>query len=320
MSELVSVIIPAYNAEDFISTCLNSIVNGTYSNIEVIVINDGSADDTARICDEYARENTNVCVVHTENSGVSAARNKGLELARGEYIMFVDADDVISRDCIERLYNAAIQSGAELTAGRSIRYDRELPDFEKANDGEGAISVITEEYERIRLSADTRFLSVWAKLFSKKVLDGAKFVVGKKINEDAFFVFEALLKCTKIATVDHCVYGYRHNPNSASMAAFSKKFYDILYFRDEKVRILKERYPEYTDLADMVSFRSNIDLLNKMASSKSGYTKQELVEARRAVLKTVKGFVSKSKKERIRLFLIKYAFWAYKLYMQRNSL
>ncbi len=316
MSKLVSVIIPAYNSENFIGDCIEYILNGTYKNIEIIVVNDGSADNTAKICDEYAEKHANIKVIHSENGGVSSARNKGLDAASGDYVTFVDADDKLTDDAIKVLVEAAEKTGAEITAAKPFRLKLDEVLVKKTASNE--IILLNNSSEIVKKSVDTLFQSACAKLFRRDFIGDTRFVVGKKINEDTFFTFQCLVKCKALAIVDNYIYAYVFNPASASQAAFSEKFYDILYFRDEKVKLLKEYFPQYPELVTMTEFRCNLDLLNKMASSKSGYTKKELYSAKKAVLNTQKGFVSKAKKEKIRLLLIKYAFPIYRKYMQRN--
>lgn len=317
MNNLVSVIIPAYNSELFIGSCLDSILNGTYKNIEIIVVNDGSIDNTAKLCDEYAKKYLNIKIIHSENGGVSSARNKGIDAANGDYITFVDADDMLTEDAIEVLVNTCEKTNADITSAKSCRLNIDESLVKKY--GSNNISIFTNSVEIIRKSVETLFQSVCAKLYRRELIGNTRFVVGKKINEDTFFNFECLLKCKSLAIVDDYIYAYVFNPASASQAPFSKKFYDIIYFRDEKVRLLKENFPKNPELATMMEFRCNLDFLNKMASSKSGYTKKELYSARKNVLNTQKGFVSKAKKEKVRMFLIKYAFPVYRKYMQRNS-
>ncbi len=317
MNSLISVIIPAYNSEAFIGGCIDSVLNNTYKNKEIIVINDGSTDNTAKICDEYAEKYSNIKVVHCENGGVSAARNKGLDMARGEYITFVDADDMLTEDAIKVLFDVAEKTGTDITSANIFRIALNEPLVKKISSND--IKVFTDPVEIIRKSVENQFQAVYSKLFRRETIGNIRFVVGKKINEDTFFNFQCLLKSKAVAMIDNYIYAYLFNPSSASQAPFSEKFYDILYFRDEKVRLLKENFPEYPELITMVEFRCNIDLLNKMASSKTGYTRKELYAARRAVLDTKKGFISKSKKEKLRMALIKYAFVIYRKIMQRNS-
>ena len=113
-NSLISVIVPVYNVEKYLPQCLNSIINQTYKNIEVVLVDDGSTDDSGNICEEYKKNDERIIVVHQKNSGLSAARNVGIEISTGEYITFIDSDDYISPDYIENLYSALEQYSADI--------------------------------------------------------------------------------------------------------------------------------------------------------------------------------------------------------------
>ena len=116
MSELISVIVPVYNVEKYLDKCIQSILGQTYSNIELLLIDDGSTDSSGAICDKYVTQDSRVRVFHKSNEGVSAARNWGLDNAKGEWIAFVDADDWIDSDMYERMYNAAVQNQTDMVS------------------------------------------------------------------------------------------------------------------------------------------------------------------------------------------------------------
>ena len=113
--EKISIIIPIYNVKEYLKRCVDSVLNQSYKNIEVILIDDGSTDGSEKICDEYAKKDKRVVVVHQKNSGVSASRNKGIELATGKYIGFVDSDDYIHKDMFEKLYNSLISTSSSIS-------------------------------------------------------------------------------------------------------------------------------------------------------------------------------------------------------------
>ena len=115
MKELISIIVPVYNVEQYLDDCLISIINQTYKNIEIILIDDGSTDKSGKICDEYAKKDSRIIVIHKENGGVSSARNAGLRIAKGAYIGFVDPDDWIAEDMYEVLYSNAKKYDADVS-------------------------------------------------------------------------------------------------------------------------------------------------------------------------------------------------------------
>ena len=114
MEELISVVVPVYNVEKYIDKCINSIINQTYKNLEIILVDDGSPDNCGNICDEYAKKDNRIIVIHKENGGVSSARNIGIKNAKGKWITFVDSDDWIENDYVEKLSKIGIQNKAEV--------------------------------------------------------------------------------------------------------------------------------------------------------------------------------------------------------------
>ena len=178
---LVSVIIPAYNAGKYIQECLDSVLSQTYQNLEIIVIDDGSIDETYEIVKAYSNKFARLILVHQENGGVCAARNKGLDLASGEYIMFVDADDYLRLDAVELLYKDIIQNEAEVSCG--LMGDN-IDTVEKR--GEGNICVWTDKEPLIMALQDNPFTySSCGKLFMKKTIQELRFLLYQWLNSNA---------------------------------------------------------------------------------------------------------------------------------------
>lgn len=119
MDPLISVLVPVYNVEKYLPRCLDSVVTQTYANLEIILVDDGSTDDSGAICDAYAKEDCRVRVIHTVNRGVAAARNRLLDEAKGEYIMFVDSDDYVNTEAIRVLYDRLVLDGSEMAVGQT---------------------------------------------------------------------------------------------------------------------------------------------------------------------------------------------------------
>ncbi len=212
MIQKVSVIIPAYNVEKKISTCLNSVLAQTYENKEIIVVNDGSTDHTAEICDKFQKENQCIKVIHQLNSGVSVARNVALMNATGEYIVFVDSDDTVSPNYIEELMNWSEYDF--VTAG----YNWQTPElewkkriFRESNITQTELKKYPSEY-----MGKYYFGSPWATLMKKKIIDEKRIRFDEKIHcgEDILFIFQ-YLKCIKsIKILPYCGYYYHFYPSS----------------------------------------------------------------------------------------------------------
>ena len=314
MNDLISVIIPVYNAEKYICACLESVLNQTYKNIEIICVDDGSVDLSGNICDEYQSKYENIRVTHQKNGGVCAARNSGLEVAQGEYVCFVDSDDIIPEDSIEHLYENLISSCADMSIG-AIAVELSNGVW-RINGSISENKVSTGNDEVIKNAAASIFSSANSKLYSKKAIGDNRFVVGKKINEDGFFVFQCLMNCQKIIQIKDVTYKYIFHSESASHHVFSEKYYDVLYFRDEKCRLLKKYYPSYVGLANAVYLKHSISFLDRMIKDSKSKHRKEIKLVVKEIRKHSRPLDSFSSRDRIKLFLIKYFLWAYCIIMK----
>ena len=211
MKELVSIIVPAYNSEKTIQRCINSLLSQSYANIEVIIIDDGSTDNTCRICDNYT-SNCNIVIVHKENEGVSAARNDGIEVARGEYLVFVDSDDEVGIDYIKQLMDWK-------------EYDYVTSGFkQQLSDGTWKQYVfVEEEVEQVEIREHPRkyvgkyyFGSPWAKLYKRDLINkfNVRFDVKISKGEDTLFNMDYLEHIRNMKIVPYCEYYYYYYKNS----------------------------------------------------------------------------------------------------------
>ncbi len=207
MSSLVSVIVPVYNVEKYLPRCIDSILAQTYRELELILVDDGSPDHCGRICDEYAAKDCRVRVLHKNNEGVSAARNDGVALAQGTYLMFVDSDDYISADAVRLLYERMTADGSDMAIGKHTdKYDdgHEVGTYcEWMTD-----SVLSSEEVFLQMGEEQHAaVSVWGKLFHRSVIDGMEFpelICG----EDMWVFFQSLGRCRQISFVDATIYFY----------------------------------------------------------------------------------------------------------------
>ena len=316
MSKLVSVIIPVYNAEKYIGACIESLLNQTYKEIEIICVDDGSTDSSGSVCDYYAKKFLSVVVIHQENAGVSAARNKALSVARGEYFFFVDSDDSVPSNAIETLYNKIKSYDADIVVGNAMIEVSEKKHklcFEISDDR------LYHGNEIINNATVSAFSSVWGKFFAKNIIDNVRFIEGKRINEDGFFVFQCLLKCKKIVQINDVVYDYLYHPGSASHSDFSEKYYDILFFRDEKIKLLNEHYPQMKSLANAVYLKHSISFLNQLIKPGTKKYRKEIKAIRKDIARHSKPLDNLTTKEKIKLLLIKYNIVMYAKIMKRGT-
>lgn len=209
---LVSVIIPIYNVEDYIHECINSVLDQTYQNIEVILIDDGSPDRCPEICDEYVEKDKRVRVIHKTNGGLSDARNCGIKNAMGEYLTFVDSDDVISSDMIQYLYRLCIKYDVLMAQCNHVT---ENPIFDAIIDGQERGTIIRKErcMNELLGKYGISFCVSWGKLFHRTVLDTIKFPVGKP-HEDVYTTHLYFEAAEKIAFTTKRLYYYRQRESS----------------------------------------------------------------------------------------------------------
>jgi glycosyltransferase involved in cell wall biosynthesis len=287
---LISIIIPAYNAERWLRESCDSVLSQTYRNLELIVVDDGSHDGTYDILEDIAKEHSEVRVIHTENGGVCRARNTGLDAARGEYITFLDADDLMVNDALEKLYGAIIENKADISVGwkTNMRSDGQL--LECPYQPERAVLSGTQGLE-YSLKDHPCTYTVWGKLYRRSFIGKTRFVEGRRIHEDSFFVFQCCLKQPKMVLLDDILVQYRLSEDSASRAPFSEKFFDILYFAERKKALIEEMYPEYLALADNVLVKAHMALLKNLCKTKDRKYRAQEKNSIREIRKRRKTFV-----------------------------
>lgn len=208
---LISIIIPVYKVEKYLEKCIQSVINQTYENLQIILVDDGSPDNCGKICDEYAKKDHRIEVIHKSNGGLSDARNKGLEIAKGEYIGFVDSDDYIESDMYEVLYNLLKQYNSDVS----------ICNFYTVSQGKIAIKNVDngiKEYNRIEILKeillDNNIQSyAWNKLYKKELFDEIKYPIGKKY-EDIGTTFYLLEKCNKVVVTGKPEYYYINRKDS----------------------------------------------------------------------------------------------------------
>ncbi len=211
MNDLVSVIVPVYNVQKYLPRCIESILNQTYKNIELILVDDGSPDKSGEICDYYAKKDGRVIVVHKENGGVSSARNTGLDIAKGKYISFVDGDDFLSNSAIDILCKEIVISNTDCSIGSIKRINLFKTILKKNLKSKIILSNTSQMVSFIfnRNKYDEPGL-IASKLYISKIIkdNRLRFTEGMKIGEDGEFFFNYLKFCHKISTIDSCVYYY----------------------------------------------------------------------------------------------------------------
>lgn len=238
---MVSIIIPAYNVEKYLRECLDSAIGQTFSDIEVLVVDDGSTDSTPEIIREYEARDSRVRAITRSNGGLSEARNSGLDSARGERVVFLDGDDLLAPSAVSRLVEAAEQSGAHYVEGRRIQgpdSSRILLDAGPS----GALTVYAAEtYIEKVLYQDDVYPSAWCKMFSRSLFDNLRFRPGI-LYEDLDIFYLLAEKAGKIAVIQDQLYFYRMNPVSLTHT-FSPRRFDVLEVTRRIEEYVSANYP-----------------------------------------------------------------------------
>lgn len=227
---MISVIVPVYNGQDCLDNCIRSIKAGTYDNLEILIVNDGSTDDTGSICRKLKEEYPDILLLHTGGKGVSAARNAALDICKGEYISFVDADDRILPHMLELLYRDLNETQSDIAGCSFFSWESER-DWERRKETVKESSHRTErkKYHRdsfIReglLSGDTR---CWSKLYKRETVGEVRFREDITIGEDILFLVDLLPHIIRVVAGSHESYGYYRNPEGAMSKVFKPSYMD----------------------------------------------------------------------------------------------
>lgn len=221
MDELITIIVPIYKVEDYLHRCVDSILKQTYKKLEVILVDDGSPDGCGKICDEYAKLDERIKVIHKKNGGLSDARNAGIEIAQGGHISFLDSDDWLYEEYIEKLYQLLKKSNSDISVCNFIRTSIEGIQVDISNE---------EIYEYSNMEAlgqiydkfDAQIFVAWGKLYKRYLFDDIRFPVGR-IHEDEFITYKLIYKAKKIVLSTAQLIYYWQREDSIMGAGFNIK-------------------------------------------------------------------------------------------------
>lgn len=278
---LISVIIPVYQVEPYLDKCVRSIVEQTYTNLEIILVDDGSPDRCGEICDEWAARDRRIQVIHKENGGAGLARNVALDKANGELIGFVDSDDYIAPDMYSRLYEL-IADGADIA---ECDYQEIYDDSALFSKTKGDVTEYTpSQAMNLHINEMAFRQLIWNKLYKQEVIGNTRFPVGTTID-DEFFTYIPLGRARKLARTSSCLYAYRQQPNSIMHQPFSLKRLQGIQAKTIRLDYIREYMPELTKEGEVDLFFS---CLYFMQSSLRWLDGQELELARTFIRKALR--------------------------------
>lgn len=244
MDELVSIVVSVYNGEKYLARCLDSLTNQKYNQIEIILVDDGSTDTSGVICDDYMKKDSRIRVIHQKNGGISAARNAGLETAQGEYLVFCDADDIVTEYYVENLYRSIKSTDADMSVC-GYQYYKEGDIIQKGFPyNQDKIKIVdTKECLERAFYQDQMYTTIWGKLFKKNIWKNLVFPVGR-LYEDIPTMYQAIFDSKKVVIIENIDYYYAINEGSITQKPFSMREMDAIDFMDEVGERVNKEYPD----------------------------------------------------------------------------
>lgn len=245
-SELISVIVPVYKVEKYLDRCVQSIVDQTYKNLEIILVDDGSPDHCPAMCDAWAAKDSRIKVIHKENGGSGQARNVALNIAEGQYVGFVDSDDYIAPHMYEYLLSYMSDNIDIVECDYKETFDNHVSFLEGDNWTHQEYSTYEALSNHIN---DTLFRQIiWNKLYSRKTIDGIRFPVGSRID-DEFWTYRVIANARKLVHTSCFLYAYRQQPGSVMHLSFSLPRLQAVDAKCQRLMLLQEKFPELVSQA-----------------------------------------------------------------------
>jgi glycosyltransferase involved in cell wall biosynthesis len=264
---IISIIVPVYNVEKYLEKCIESILRQTFIDFELLLIDDGSTDNSGKICDEYSLKDKRIKVIHKENGGLSDARNSGLNIALGDYIGFVDSDDWIESDMYEVLYNNLKKYNADISICkmRMIKYDN----YDSINNQTNNCILLNNK-EAFECLFNTKYFASHAcdKLYKKELIKNIRYPKGK-LYEDMFTTYQVFEKTNKVVFTDYIGYNYYQRIDGIVNSKFTIQKLDYIEAFNDIFNLCRKKYPQTEKTVKTSYIIANIDLLNQALLSNS---------------------------------------------------
>lgn len=320
--KLVSIIIPAYNVENYIERCIQSLLAQTYKCLEIIIVDDGSSDSTHEKCLMIANTDKRIQLYEQNNQGVSAARNRGMEIAKGDYLCFVDADDFVSPLYVEIMLNNLVSENADLSMVMCTRGDKIISSTD---------SYETEIWDNREALINLMRRNIYAngvcsKLFKREVIKDINFDIDLKIGEDKLFVYKVIDKCAKIVFQNISLYCYFMREGSAMHSKFDSRYLNVKSVNENLYKMWTNRYPDlkplFTKEVTMSYVRCVQDSFSDNSVAALKLRQLFVVDIKKCKFGEIGYYCTK--KEKCLIFMAKNCSWIFKTYEKlkyvRNSI
>lgn len=257
----ISIIIPVYNVEHYVAKCLDSVIRQDYSDLEIVIVDDGSTDSSGEICERYAKLDSRITLIHQENQGLSMARNNGLDISRGEYIGFIDSDDWIAPDMYSILYRNAVAYDADISMINFyyVTADGEYVPFSNENMVTKSLQGIYKMAHNIRTANNF----AWNKLYKHYLFNEIRFPEGKTF-EDIFTMYKLVDAAKNLVISSECKYYYFRRSDSITLAPFNYSHMDNIDAYIERYRYISNKYPKLESACRKQIFTSVLWVLGKV--------------------------------------------------------
>lgn len=306
--DLVSVIVPIYNIEKYIAPCVETIINQSYKNLEIFLVDDGSKDNSPKICDEYAKKDKRIKVIHKKNGGLSDARNVAIDKAKGEYIFLLDGDDTVHEGIIEALYRSIKKHKADIATSSFLQFedgtnpriiDMSQEDI-KCLDAEGALENMLYQKDCTN--------TAWGKLYKKELFDDIRYPKGE-LYEDLATTYKLFAKAKRIVIDSRKMYNYRQRYGSIVNNSFNLKHLKSLDFAKEQTEFIQENYPNIIKAAQNREFMDYFYIFLELPPKQFPAIEKRLKEGMKRYRKTVLLDKESLKKPRLVALASCFGFW-----------
>ncbi len=291
--ELITIIIPVYKVEEYLERCIESIINQTYNNLEIILVDDGSPDNCGKICDEYQTKDKRIKVIHKENGGVSAARNDGIEASSGQYIAFIDSDDYINKEYIEGLYSNLKKNDCDISICSYNETNEYTYSIQETIESEAHVYNSEQIMEKLLYQREI-YTSVWCKLFKRELFENVVFPIESNIGEDLATVYKLIAKSKKIVYSNAKNYYYFQRDNSLIKSQFKIQRMNCIKYIYEMIDIINNKYPKLLPAAHNRLFMEAVFIIIQIPKKEYKDEYQQL----KGIIKKYRKEVLKDKKSK----------------------